>query len=439
MGRHMCETIRIRNAKEHIGQKVRLRGWLRNKRSGKNLHFLIVRDGSGELQCVAAGGSLPAETMDLCDRMGIETSLEVCGELNADDRAPGGVELQVSQIDVLQLVTDYPITKKEHGTEFLMENRHLWLRSGKQIAIMRVRDTVEKAWADFFYDRAFVRVDTPIFTPNAVEGTTTLFDVDYHGEKAFLSQTGQLYNEATAAALGRVYCFGPTFRAEKSKTRRHLLEFWMLEMEAVFFDHEDNMRFQEELILDTIRAALKNCATELEILERDTAKLEAVKAPFPRMHYRDAVKLINDKMPGREEEFEYGSDFGAPEETFLGEQFERPVFITNFPAHTKAFYMKRDPDDPETVLGSDLLAPEGYGELIGGSQREDDLEVILERVREFKLPEKAFQWYFDLRRYGSVPHSGFGIGLERTLTWLCGVPHIRETIAFPRMLHHMYP
>ncbi len=435
----MCETIQIRDAKGHIGQKVRLRGWLRNKRSGKNIHFLIVRDGSGEMQCVAVGEVLSEEAMDLCDRMGIESSLDVCGELSADDRAPGGVEMQVSQVEALQLVEDYPIAKKEHGTEFLMANRHLWLRSSRQIAIMRVRDEVEKAWADFFYDHGFARVDTPIFTPNAVEGTTTLFDVDYHGDKAYLSQSGQLYNEATAAALGRVYCFGPTFRAEKSKTRRHLLEFWMLEAEAAFFDHEDNMRFQEELILDTMRAVLENCAEQLAILERDTSKLEMVRAPFPRMHYRDAVKLINEKMPGREGEFEYGSDFGAPEETFLGEQSEQPLFITNFPANTKAFYMKRDPGDPETVLGSDLLAPEGYGELIGGSQREDDLEAILARVREFKLPEEAFEWYFDLRRYGSVPHSGFGIGLERTLSWLCGVPHIRETIAFPRMLHHMYP
>jgi len=435
----MCETILIRDGREHIGRKVRLRGWLRNIRSGKNIHFLIVRDGTGEMQCVAFGGNLPAEMMELCGSLGLESSLVVTGSLSADERAPGGVEMQVSALEAVQPVTDYPIAKKEHGVEFLMEHRHLWLRSSRQVAIMRVRNEVEKAWADFFYERGFVRVDTPIFTPNAVEGTTTLFEVDYHGEKAFLAQSGQLYNEATAAALGRVYCFGPTFRAERSKTRRHLLEFWMLEMEAAFFTHEDNLRFQEELVTYTVERVLANCAPELALLERDLVPLQRVRPPFPRITYREAVQLINEKMPERAAPFAYGEDFGAPEEVFLGDQFDRPVFVTNFPAPIKAFYMKRDPADPETVLGADLLAPEGAGEIIGGSQREDDLEAMLQRVREHKLPLDEFQWYLDLRRYGSVPHSGFGIGLERTLVWLTGAPHIRETIAFPRMLHHMYP
>jgi len=435
----MCETILIRDGREYNGRKVRLRGWLRNIRSGKNIHFLIVRDGTGEMQCVAFGGNLPAEMMELCGSLGLESSLVVTGSLSADERAPGGVEMQVSALEAVQPVTDYPIAKKEHGVEFLMEHRHLWLRSSRQVAIMRVRNEVEKAWADFFYERGFVRVDTPIFTPNAVEGTTTLFEVDYHGEKAFLAQSGQLYNEATAAALGRVYCFGPTFRAERSKTRRHLLEFWMLEMEAAFFTHEDNLRFQEELVTYTVERVLANCAPELALLERDLVPLQRVRPPFPRITYREAVQLINEKMPERAAPFAYGEDFGAPEEVFLGDQFDRPVFVTNFPAPIKAFYMKRDPADPETVLGADLLAPEGAGEIIGGSQREDDLEAMLQRVREHKLPLDEFQWYLDLRRYGSVPHSGFGIGLERTLVWLTGAPHIRETIAFPRMLHHMYP
>lgn len=435
----MCETIYIRDAKRHLGQVVQLRGWLRNLRSGKNIHFLIVRDGTGDMQCVAFGGNLPPETMELCASLGLESSLIITGSLSADSRAPGGVEMQVSALEVLQSVPDYPIAKKEHGVEFLMERRHLWLRSAKQTAIMRVRNEVEKAWADFFYERGFVRVDTPIFTPNAVEGTTTLFEVDYHGDKAYLSQSGQLYNEATAAALGRVYCFGPTFRAEKSKTRRHLLEFWMLEMEAAFFTQEDNLCFQEEMVVYTVERVLANCAAELETLERDTSLLKPVQAPFPRITYREAVRLVNQEMEGRKAEFKYGDDLGAPEEVFLGGQFDRPVFVTNFPARMKAFYMKRDPADPETVLGADLLAPEGVGEIIGSSQREDELELMLERVREHNLPEDAFQWYLDLRRYGTVPHSGFGAGLERIVAWLCGAPHIRETIAFPRMLHHMYP
>ncbi len=441
----MIETIRICDAKEHAGETVRLRGWLRNIRSGKNIFFLIVRDGSGEMQCVAFGGSIQPEAMEQCAKLGIESSLEVTGELRLEPRAPGGVEMQVSAVNALQIVEDYPIAKKDHGVEFLMDNRHLWLRSRKQAAIMRVRNEVEKAWADFFYERGFIRVDTPIFTPNAVEGTTTLFEVDYHGDKAYLSQSGQLYNEANAMALGRVYCFGPTFRAEKSKTRRHLLEFWMLEAEAAYFTHEDNMRLQEHMILDTIRRVLANCAGELVTLERDTTPLANIVEAcakggcFPRIHYRDAVKFINENMPEREGTFAFGEDFGAPEETFLAGQSDLPVFITNFPAQIKAFYMKRDPKDPETVLGSDLLAPEGVGEIIGGSQREDDLETLRLRVQEHGLPEEAFSWYFDLRKYGSVPHSGFGIGLERTLGWLCGVQHIRETIAFPRMLHHLYP
>ncbi len=435
----MCEIMQIRDASNYIGKQVRLRGWLRNKRSGKGLHFLILRDGTGEIQCLADGAKLDAETMEACDKVGMESSLEVTGTLRVEKRAPGGFEMHVTRVEVRQLVTEYPITKKEHGVEFLMANRHLWIRSRKQAAVLRVRDEIEKAWADFFYERGFVRVDAPIFTPNSVEGTTTLFEVDYHGEEAFLSQSGQLYNEATAAALGKVYCFGPTFRAEKSKTRRHLLEFWMLEAEATYFTHEENLRLQEELIEETVSRVLASCKQELALLERDTTRLEAVKAPFPRLHYRDAVALVNEKMPEREAPFAYGDDFGAQEETCLSEHYAQPVFITNFPVSIKPFYMKRDPADPETVLGSDLLAPEGVGEIIGGSERETDLAAMQERLRECGLPQEAFEWYLDLRRFGTVPHSGFGIGLERTISWLCGVAHLRETIAFPRMLHHMYP
>ncbi|OPX21326.1 MAG: asparagine--tRNA ligase [Planctomycetales bacterium 4484_113] len=429
----------IMHLPQHVGKAVCVRGWLRNKRSGKNIHFLILRDGTGEVQCVASGDSLPAETMQLCDALGIESSLEVVGIVREDARSPGGYEVALSEVKPLQVVNDFPISKKEHGVEFLMEHRHLWLRSRRQVAILRIRDELEKAWADFFYERGFARVDAPIFTPAACEGTTTLFDVDYHGDTAYLTQSGQLYNEATIFALGRVYCFGPTFRAEKSKTRRHLLEFWMLEMEAAFFEQEDNLRLQEELLVFSIARVLQKCGRELATLQRDTDKLVNIAAPFPRLHYRDAVEQINRQMPDRAEPFRYGDDFGAPEETFISQQFEQPVFVTNFPVGTKAFYMKPDPDEPDTVLAADLLAPEGYGEIVGGSQREDDLDALEKRVGEHGLPREAFQWYFDLRRYGSVPHSGFGLGLERTLAWLCGLSHIREAIPFPRMLHHLYP
>ena len=434
-----ASQVLIMHLTQHVGKLVRLRGWLRNKRSGKSVHFLILRDGTGEVQCVVSGDDLPAETMDLCDSLGIESSLEIVGTVREDARSPGGHEIAVREVVPLQVVTDYPIAKKEHGIEFLMEHRHLWLRSSKQVAILQIRDELQKAWGDFFYERGFARVDAPIFTPAACEGTTTLFPVDYHGDTAYLTQSGQLYNEATIFALGRVYCFGPTFRAEKSKTRRHLLEFWMLEMEAAFFEHEDSLRLQEELVISSIAQILQKCARELAALERESGKLERVAAPFPRLHYRDAVEMINQRMPDRAEAFRYGDDFGAPEETFLSKCFEQPVFVTNFPVGTKAFYMKPDPKEPDTVLAADLLAPEGYGEIVGGSQREDDLAALEQRVREHDLPEEAFRWYFDLRRYGSVPHSGFGMGLERMLTWLCGLTHIREAIPFPRMLHHLYP
>ncbi len=431
--------ILISDVAGYVGRLVRVKGWVRNRRSIKAVVFIILRDGSGEIQCVASAEEVGEEAIKRYEDYGLESSLIVTGRVREDSRSPWGYEIAVVDIQPIQVVNDYPIAKKEHGTEFLMQHRHLWIRSRKQVAILRIRNEIEKFWTDFFYERGFARVDAPIFTASSCEGTTTLFPVDYHGDTAYLTQSGQLYNEATIFSLGRVYCFGPTFRAEKSKTRRHLLEFWMLEMEAAFFSHEDNLRFQEELITSTVKHVLSKCQRELATLGRDTSLLEKIEPPFPRLTYAEAVQLINTRMQDRQRPFDYGDDFGAPEETFLSNCFEKPLFITNFPVKTKAFYMKPDPQNPDTVLAADLLAPEGYGEIIGGSQREDDLEALKQRIREWNLKEEDLGWYLDLRRYGSVPHSGFGIGLERVVTWLAGLPHIRESIPFPRMLHHLYP
>lgn len=434
-----AKDILVCESPNFVGQNVRLKGWVRNKRSGKGIVFIILRDGSGEIQCVVTEDVLGNERLHQCEKIGLESSIIVTGTVNRDERSPGGYEILVSDVEVIQLVQDYPVAKKEHGIAFLMENRHLWLRSRRQVATLKIRNQIQKYWTDFFYEKGFYRVDAPIITGLACEGTTTLFPVNYHGDVAYLSQSGQLYNEASIFSLGRVYSFGPTFRAEKSKTRRHLLEFWMLEMEAAFFTHEDSLKLQEQLIFSTVKHVISHCSAELKVLERDISKLEKVSPPFPRITYKQAVELINEKMEGRAQPFAYGDDIGAPEETFLSSQFDNPVFVTNFPLKTKAFYMKADPEDPETALAADLLAPEGYGEIIGGSQREDDLEVLLTRIREWGLSEEQFKWYLDLRKYGTVPHSGFGVGLERVVAWLCGLSHIRETIPFPRMLHHLFP
>jgi asparaginyl-tRNA synthetase len=528
-----AEHVRIgRIGPEHLGSIVRVQGWLRNKPGGKGRYFLWLRDGSGEIQAIAEQSALPEAVWLDCERIGIESSVIVEGVVAAHPKQEGVFELKLAGLTVVQCVGaqgefgEYPIGKKEHGVEFLMKNRHLWLRSKRQSAILRIRNEVEKAWADFLYERGFYRVDTPIFTPNACEGTTTLFSVDYHGDTAYLAQSGQLYNEADIGALGQVYCFGPTFRAEKSKTRRHLLEFWMLEMEAAFYDFDDNLRFQEEMVAYTAGRVLSSCLSDLRDLERDPAKLEpATETPYPRVRYGEAMRFCNQwrlEMAGKAPEaaskpslldladsmdelrqkadadsrrlwesvsaagvsyedesvedgdqasrqlapFCWGNDFGAKDEVAIGSHFDKPVFATNFPIEVKGFYFKDELGpggqpaiDPvfaslpehmklpgmsgHTVLGADLLGSEGAGELIGGSQREDDAGRLLDKIHRHGLPEEYFQWYLDTRRFGGVPHSGFGMGLERVLCWLCGgsdTPvHIRETIAFPRMLHQFEP
>jgi asparaginyl-tRNA synthetase len=428
--------VRIADLKDRVGQEVTLRGWLHHKRSSGKLQFLIVRDGSGFAQAVTARAAVPPEAWEAVDKAGQESTLEVTGKVREDNRAPGGYELDVSGLQILHSVHDYPITPKEHGPAFLLEHRHLWLRSPRQHAVLRVRHAVVKACRDYLDDQGFTLVDTPIFTPAACEGTSTLFEVPYFDEGvAYLTQSGQLYSEATAAAHGKVYCFGPTFRAEKSKTRRHLTEFWMVEPEMAFTHLEDAIRLAEGLVCRVVEFALERCATELKVLERDTAKLEKVKAPFPRLHYREAMKLIHEKGS----ETALGSDFGGTDETIIAEAHEKPVVVHHFPAAIKAFYMTPDPVEPEYSLSMDVLAPEGYGEIVGGGERLADLDLLRRRIAEHNLPEEAFRWYLDIRRYGTFPHSGFGMGIERVVTWICGLEHLRETIAFPRMLYRIYP
>jgi asparaginyl-tRNA synthetase len=430
------ETARIVEFKDHVGQEVLVKGWLHNKRSSGKLQFLIVRDGSGFAQGVMAKAAVPVESWAAAEEAGQESSLEVVGRVKADPRAPGGYELDVTELKLLQPTHDYPITPKEHGTAFLMEHRHLWLRSPRQHAILRVRHAVVKAIRDFLDERGFTLVDTPIFTPAACEGTTTLFGVPYFNEgTAYLTQSGQLYNEATAAAHGRVYTFGPTFRAERSKTRRHLTEFWMVEPELAFAHLEDAVTLSEDLICRVVSRVLETRLEELKTLERNISPLENVRAPFPRLHYDDAIKLIGSKGS----ETRWGSDFGGTDETLIAEAFDRPVVVHRFPTAIKAFYMEPDPARPELSLSADVLAPEGYGEIVGGGERISDPELLLKRIHEHGLPEEAFRWYLDLRRYGSVPHAGFGMGIERVVTWICGIEHLRETIAFPRMLYRIYP
>jgi asparaginyl-tRNA synthetase len=407
-----------------------------NTRSSGRIRFVVVRDGTGICQAVLAKGALPEEEFAKFDVLAQESSLIVRGKVRKDDRAPGGFEIDVASIEVLHVASEYPITPKEHGIEFLADRRHLWLRSSRQHAIMRVRHRIIKAIRDFYDGRGFTLIDSPILTPAACEGTSTLFETDYFDlGKAYLTQSGQLYAEAGALAHGKVYCFGPTFRAEKSKTRRHLTEFWMVEPEVAFNDLDDNMVLAEEFLEYIVQTVLKNRAAELKVLERDTASLEKVKAPFPRVSYDEAVEIL--KSHGTP--FEWGNDFGGGDETIISQQFDRPVIIHRYPSAIKAFYMKRDPRRPEVALAMDVLAPEGYGEIVGGSQREDDLDLLRRRLAEHNLPESAFDWYMDLRRFGSVPHAGFGLGVERTVAWICGLEHVRETIPFPRMIYRLSP
>jgi asparaginyl-tRNA synthetase len=430
------DIVRIADFRNHTGQEVRVQGWLHNKRSSGKLQFLIVRDGSGFAQVVVAKAAVPAEAWASAEQMGQESALELTGRVKEDKRAPGGYEVDATGLTVVHATHDYPITPKEHGTAFLMEHRHLWLRSPRQHAVIRVRHAVVKAVRDTLDDQGFTLVDTPIFTPAACEGTTTLFGVPYFDEgTAYLTQSGQLYNEATAAAHGRVYCFGPTFRAEKSKTRRHLTEFWMVEPEMAFAHLQDAVRVAEGLIVSVVERVLETRREELKVLERDVSKLENVRSPFPWLHYDEAIKLIQAKGS----QTEWGSDFGGTDETLLAEAHDRPVVVHRFPAAIKAFYMEPDPERPELTLSADILAPEGYGEIVGGGERMSSALLLQKRIEEHKLPEEDFRWYLDLRRYGSVPHAGFGMGIERVVTWICGLDHLRETIAFPRMLYRIYP
>ena len=421
---------------EYEGRQVTVRGWLHQRRSSGKIHFLTVRDGTGFIQAVMSKAAVGEDLFHRVDHLGQETSLMVDGTVRADARAPGGYELDVSNLQVVGESHDYPITPKEHGVDYLLDRRHLWIRSPRQQAILRVRHTVIDAIRDFFNRRGFTLADTPIFTPASCEGTTTLFPVGYFEDTtAYLAQSGQLYNEANIMGLGRVYCFGPTFRAEKSKTRRHLTEFWMVEPEMAFATLDDAIELAEALVVAVVGKVLDVRRLELSTLERDTRPLERVQPPFPRISYDDAVRLLNDNG----QSFEWGGDFGGTDETVLAQQFDRPVAVHRYPTAVKAFYMKSDPDRPNLSLSVDVLAPEGYGEIIGGGQRLDDHDELLARIQEHNLPQDAFEWYLDLRRYGTVPHSGFGMGVERVVAWICGVDHLRETIPYPRMLYRLYP
>jgi asparaginyl-tRNA synthetase len=429
-------TAYIQDIARHEGQAVTLKGWLHNRRSSGKIHFLTVRDGTGFIQCVMSKKAVGDEVFTRADHLSQESSIVVEGTVRADSRAPGGYEIDVSGLTIVAPAEGYPITPKEHGVDYLMDRRHLWIRSPRQQAVLRVRHEVINAVREFFNERGFILADTPIFTPAACEGTTTLFPVQYFDEEtAYLTQSGQLYNEANAMALGRVYCFGPTFRAEKSKTRRHLTEFWMVEPEMAYADLDDVMELAEALVVSVVGRVLERRQTELKLLERDTSRLEAVKAPFPRLSYDDAVTILKEKgLP-----FEWGGDFGSPDETALSEQFDRPICVHRYPSSVKAFYMKPDPQRPELALCVDVLAPEGYGEIIGGGQRLDDYDLLLQRIKEHNLPQEAFEWYLDLRRFGTVPHGGFGMGIERVVSWICGLEHLREAIPYPRMLYRIYP
>jgi asparaginyl-tRNA synthetase len=427
--------VYVEDVGRHDGQQVTLKGWLYNKRSSGKLHFLLVRDGTGTLQCVVFKKDVSPEQFALAEHLPQESSLIVTGTVRRDERAPLGYELGVTDLQVVHEAGEYPITPKEHGVAFLLDHRHLWVRSARQHAVLRIRSEVIRACREYLDERGFVLFDSPILTPAACEGTTTLFETPYFDQKAYLTQSGQLYLEAGAAAFGKVYCFGPTFRAEKSKTRRHLMEFWMVEPEVAFMDLAGDMDLAEDFVATIVARVLATRRPELEILERDCAALERVRKPFPRITYAEALDLLAQK--GRV--VEWGNDFGAEDETEISTTFDRPVLVHRYPIECKAFYMKADPADPRVALCVDMLAPEGYGEIIGGGQREDDLAVLEGKIRQHNLPADAFSWYLDLRRYGSVPHAGFGMGIERFITWICGLPHLRETIPFPRMLERLTP
>ena len=420
---------------EKAGATATVRGWLYNKRSSGKIQFLIVRDGTGYLQCVVPRADVSPEVWEAAERATQESSLAVTGVVREDSRAPGGHEMTATAVEILGASPEYPITPKEHGVDFLMNLRHLWMRSSQQHAVLKVRSEMEQAIADFFYERDFVRIDSPILTGSSVEGTSTLFETDYFGDKAYLSQSGQLYLEPAAAAFGKVYCFGPTFRAEKSKTRRHLTEFWMVEPEVAFLEFEGLCELAEEFILALVERALARCREDLKRLERDVSKLEKVQKPFPRITYREGIHQLQKKGFS----VNFGDDLGADEETALCGDLERPLIVSRFPVAIKSFYMQPDPKDPEVVLGLDMLAPEGYGEIIGGSQRIHDLALLERRLEEHKLPREAYEWYLDVRRYGTFPHSGFGMGLERLVAWVCGIHHLREAIPYPRTLKRIYP
>jgi asparaginyl-tRNA synthetase len=428
--------VYIEDIGTHEGDEVTLKGWLHNRRSSGKIHFLTVRDGTGFIQAVMSKAAVGDDVFKAADHLSQETSLQVTGTVRADLRAPSGYEIDVKTVAVVGESHDYPITPKEHGVDYLLDRRHLWIRSERQQAILRIRHEIINSVRDFFNTRGFILADTPIFTPAACEGTSTLFPAQYFDEQtAYLTQSGQLYNEANAMALGRVYCFGPTFRAEKSKTRRHLTEFWMVEPEMAYADLDDVMDLAEGLLVSIVGRTLDQRRHELAVLERDVSKLERVQSPFPRISYDEAVTILQDRgLP-----FEWGGDFGGPDETTLSEHFNRPVMVHRYPAAVKPFYMKPDPERPDLALGVDVLAPEGYGEIIGGGQRIDDLDLLLTRIEQHGLPKDAFDWYIDLRRYGTVPHGGFGMGIERAVAWICGLEHVRETIPYPRMLYRLYP
>jgi asparaginyl-tRNA synthetase len=428
--------VYVEELHKYVGEEVLLRGWLYNKRSSGKIRFPLLRDGTGIVQGVMVKGTVSDEVFDRYDALTQESAFIMYGKVRKQERAPGGHEIDVNDLQIISIAQDYPITPKEHGVEFLSDRRHLWLRSSRQHAILRIRHQIIKAIRDFFDGRGFLLLDAPIFTPAACEGTSTLFETDYFDlGKAYLTQSGQLYGEAGAMAFGKVYVFGPTFRAEKSKTRRHLTEFWMVEPEVAFSDLNDNMELAEEFLEYIVHSVLSTKLAELQALGRNTKYLENVKKPLPRISYDEAVEILKKKGVN----FEWGNDFGGTDETVISEQFDRPVMVHRYPSTIKAFYMKRDPQNPTLALAVDVLAPEGYGEIIGGSQREDNLDILLQRLHEHNLPQSAFDWYLDLRRYGTVPHSGFGLGVERTVAWICGLDHVRETIPFPRMIYRLTP
>ena len=428
--------IYIENLLHHVDEEVTLRGWLYHKRSSGKVRFLLLRDGTGIVQGVVVKANVSEEIFNVFDTLTQESSFTMTGKVRKEDRAPGGYELDVTDVKIIHIASEYPITPKDHGIEFLADRRHLWLRSSRQYAIMRIRHTIIQSIREFFDGRGFLLMDAPILTPAACEGTSTLFETEYFDlGKAYLTQSGQLYGEAGAMAFGKIYVFGPTFRAEKSKTRRHLTEFWMVEPEVAFNDLNDTMELAEEFLEHIVGSVLRIRGQELAVLERNTKFLENVKKPLPRIHYEEAVEILRAKGV----QFEWGNDLGGTDETIISEQFDRPVMVHHYPAGVKAFYMKREPADERYALGVDVLAPEGYGEIIGGGQREDDYETLVSRIKEHQLPPEAFEWYLDLRRYGSVPHSGFGLGIERTVGWICGLDHVRETIPFPRMIYRLTP